>query len=62
MKEGNGMNNKMRVTTIKGLTVLALITAVISGCCLDSESYIPMLTFGISIAWLLLICIANSDK
>lgn len=56
------MDNRMRVKTIKGLSVLALITAVISGCCLDSKSYVPMITFGISIAWLFLICIANSDK
>lgn len=54
------MRNHMRVTTIKGLSVLALITAIISGCCLDSESYVPMITFGISVLWLLLICAANT--
>lgn len=54
------MRNHMRVTTIKGLTIIALIAAVLSGCCLDSASYIPMVTFGISILWLLLVCISNT--
>ena len=56
------MRNHMRVTTIKGLTVIALITAVLSGCCLDSASNVPMITFGISMGWLLLICISNSER
>lgn len=56
------MRNHMRVTTIKGLTIIALITAIISGCCLDSASYVPTVLFGISILWLLLICIANSER
>ena len=59
-KRGEGMDNRMRVKTIKGLAILALITAIISGCCLDSESYVPMITFGISITYLLLVCLANT--
>ena len=59
-KRGEGMDNRMRVKTIKGLAILALITAIISGCCLDSESYVPMITFGISITYLFLVCLANT--
>ena len=54
------MRNHMRVKTVKGLAYLATVSAVISGCCLDSESYVPMIIFGISIAYLFLICIANT--
>lgn len=52
----------MRVKILKALTIIAIITFILSGCCLDSESYIPMIACGISGAWLVLIVIANTPK
>lgn len=52
----------MRVKILKIITVINLIIAILSACCLDSESWLPEILCLISSAWLLLIAVANTPK
>lgn len=52
----------MRIKILRIITIIAIITFILSGCCLDSESKIPIIACGISGAWLVLIAIANTPK
>lgn len=52
----------MRVKVLKTLTVIAWIGLAISCMSMDSENIIPPLVIGgISLAWLFLIMVANSE-
>lgn len=52
----------MRIKILKIITVINLMIALLSACCLDSESWLPKIACLISSAWLLLIAIANTPK
>ena len=55
----------MRVKIIKTITVIALVIWLLSVCCIDSKSWVPFISCGVSLLWLLLVTIANiprSDK
>lgn len=52
----------MRVKILKAITFIAIINLIFFGCCLDSDSYIPIIACGISIVWLFLMTIANAPK
>ena len=54
MKRRNRKNKVLKVTTY-----IAIFGALISGCCLDSKSYIPMIILGICLVWVSLIALAN---
>lgn len=50
----------MRKKILKTITTIEVVLAILSGMALDSESYIPMITMFISLAWLLPFTIVNS--
>ena len=52
-------NAKRKNKILKAVTVLAVIVALISAMCVDSESWIPTVILGISVGWLALFTIAN---
>lgn len=55
------MNRRQRKNkTLKALTWLAGCLFVLSACCLDSLSYIPMIVCSVCAGWLLLMYAANS--
>ena len=39
--------------------MIAIIGAIVSGCCLDSKSKIPMIALAVCLAWVSLFSIAN---
>ena len=51
----------IRVKVLKAITWIAGIGAVLSGCCLDSESYIPVIVLMVCASWLLLMTLANME-
>ena len=52
---------KRKNKILKATTYIAIFGALISGCCLDSKSYIPMIILGICLLWISLIALANMD-
>lgn len=50
---------KIKNGVIKTLTVLNVISAVLSACCLDSPSKTPCLIFGANLIFLTLVMYAN---
>lgn len=52
----------MRVKILKGITALAVVGAVLGAAMADSESNVPIIVLGVSLAWLVLICAANRPK
>lgn len=54
--------NKIRIATLKTLTVIAAVALLIAGCALDSESNIPIKVCGVCLAWLVLMTIANREE
>lgn len=52
----------MRVKILKIITAIALVVWVLSVCCIDSDSWIPFITCGVSELWLLLMTIANMPR
>ena len=51
-------NRKNRI--LKTITAVAVIAGLISACCLDSESKVPMVVLGISLAWTSLFVLTNT--
>lgn len=51
----------MRVKIIKVITFFMAIALVISVMAIDSNSCIPLITAGISLIWLCIIALANTD-
>lgn len=51
----------MRIKILKGLFFIAILSAMISACALDSESNVPGIVCGISLAYIGLIVFANQD-
>jgi hypothetical protein len=52
---------KRKNKILKATTYIAIFGALISGCCLDSKSYIPMVILGICLLYISLIALANMD-
>jgi hypothetical protein len=50
---------KIKNGIIKTLTVLNVISAVLSACCLDNPSKVPCLIFGANLIFLILVMYAN---
>lgn len=51
----------MRIKILKGLFGIAIVSAMISACTIDSESKLPCIALGISLAYIGLIIYANQD-
>lgn len=51
----------MRNKILKAVTTVAAIAFIVSGCCLDSQSWLPHIICGVSLLWLALIVIANRE-
>lgn len=49
----------IRIKILKTLTIAAVVVFILSGCALDSDSYIPHIACLISEIWLCLIVWAN---
>ena len=56
------MKRRTKNRILKTITVTAVILAVLSACCVDSESNIPIIVLMISAAWLFLFCLANGEE
>ena len=52
-------SNKIKRNILIASVIIALIVFIISICMLDSKSWIPTITCAISLAWLLIMGIAN---
>lgn len=52
----------MKKKILNGLFYGSLISLVIAGSALDSESYIPMIICGLNIAYLFLYTLANAPR
>ena len=52
--------HKIRIYTIKSITMAAFIIFLVSVCCLDSETYIPTIIMIISFSWLVIFMWANN--
>lgn len=52
----------IRIKLLKGLTIAAVIVFLVTGCALDSDSYIPHIACLISEIWLLLMVWANCTE
>lgn len=51
----------MRIKIVKGLLGIAIVTAVISVCMLDSRSIAPIVAFFTSMSYIGLVVYANQD-
>lgn len=51
----------MRNKILKAVTTVAAVAFIVSGCCLDSQSWLPHIICGVSLLWLALIVIANRE-
>lgn len=51
---------KYKNKVLKGLFKASVITALISGCALDSISIVPMLVLAVSMAYILIFILANT--
>ena len=49
----------MRNKILKAVTTVAAIAFILSGCALDSQSWLPHIICGVSLLWLVLMVIAN---
>lgn len=49
----------MRKRVLKSSIIIAVIMAILSSCCLDSESFIPVIIDAISISWLIFMYAVN---
>ena len=56
------MKQRTKNKILKTITGTAVIFAVLSACCVDSESNIPIIVLMICAAWLLLFCAANGGE
>lgn len=52
----------MRNKILKTITGAAAIGMLISSCCLDADSWIPVIVLGVCMAWMLLFLAANQDR
>ena len=57
MKRRNSTKNKI----LKTITTIAVIGALVSACCLDSKSKLPMYTLGGCVVYLTLFALANTN-
>lgn len=53
---------KIKNTILLMITRIAVLVLIISVCCVDSASIVPLITFGVSLGWLVLFVIANDDN
>lgn len=53
---------KIKNTILLMITRIAVLVLIISVCCVDSTSIVPLITFGVSLGWLVLFVIANDDN
>ena len=53
--------NQIHNRVIKTITTIAGIIAILSICCLDSQSYIPFISLAISGTWVFLFLLANAE-
>ena len=51
---------KIKNFILKGITTVAVIVLILSMCAADSESYLPMVTMALSLAWITPFAIANN--
>ncbi len=49
----------MRNKILKAVTTVAGLAFILSGCALDSQSWLPHIICGVSLLWLVLMVIAN---
>lgn len=56
------MSKREHNNLIKAITIVAVIMAILSALCLDSESWIPVIVLAICSGWLLLFTIANCTE
>ena len=56
------MKRKTKNRILKGITITSVIMAILSIMCLDSDSWIPVIVLGISVAWILLFSVANFEN
>ena len=49
----------MRIKVLKVITYIAIVVWLLSVCVIDSNSWIPYITCGVSSLWILLIVVAN---
>lgn len=52
---------KLKNRILKTITAIAGAGVVVSGCCLDSESNVPLIICGVCLAWLTLFTVANVE-
>jgi len=52
----------LRVRTLKTITIIAAVLFILAVCCMDSDSYIPVIVGFVCEAWLALMAYANRDK
>lgn len=52
----------MRQKVVLALFRVSLILAIISACCLDSRSIIPMIVFGVCLVYIGLFTVANTER
>ena len=55
------MKSKTKNKILKAITTAAVFNLIIAGCCLDSESTIPIIVLGASAAYLFLFALANGE-
>lgn len=56
-KKKFGIKNAILIT----IEIIALVVCCVSVCCMDNNSWIPVLAFAFSMAWLMLFAWANTD-
>ena len=54
--------NTIKNAIIKTITTIAVIVALLDACCLDSNSWIPIVVLWICIVWICLVAVANFPK
>jgi hypothetical protein len=55
------MKPKTKNKILKTLTATSVVLFILAGCCLDSESTIPIIVLGVSAAYLFLFALANGE-
>ena len=55
------MKPKTKNKILKTITAISVILFILAGCCLDSESKIPLIVLGASAAYLFLFSLANGE-
>jgi len=57
------MRPKTKNRILKTITTAAVITLLLSACCLDGENFIiPLALGGVSLMWIVLIIVANCEE